>query len=91
MVPHVFLKQEYSEWVVRNSLYWMSSVTTWRLNSREDAWEVFFDTCSDEVVSEFNRLLNDYCLREMLDKRTIVQRSDIAESVLSSIELRLKR
>ena len=80
---------EYSEWVVRNSLYWMSSLTEWNLTKSDTHWSIHFLALSDELECEFHRLLNDYSLREQLMKSTQEARDGIANAVLRSIEARL--
>lgn len=82
-------KTIYSEWVVRNSLYWMSVYTHWKLDEDEYNWFVSFDTINDDVEFEFERLLNDYKLREKLQAHTGQVRSSIIDNVLRSIDSRL--
>jgi len=83
------LKTMYSEWVLRNSLYWMSTVTRWKLDEDEEHWLVSFDHWNDEVEFEFERLLNDYKLREKLHAHTGQVRASIIDNVLRSIDTRL--
>ncbi|CAQ83103.1 hypothetical protein PAU_01011 [Photorhabdus asymbiotica] len=78
-----------SEWVIRNSLYWMSAYSRWKLDEYDDYWIVSFDTVSGEVEFEFERLLNDYKLRERLQSQTGQVRNSIIENVLKSIDSRL--
>ncbi|KAA1194873.1 His-Xaa-Ser system protein HxsD [Photorhabdus heterorhabditis] len=78
-----------SEWVIRNSLYWMSAYSRWKLDEYDDYWIVSFDTYSGEVEFEFERLLNDYKLRERLQSQTEQVRNSIIENVLKSIDSRL--
>ncbi|MGC1050520.1 His-Xaa-Ser system protein HxsD [Pantoea agglomerans] len=82
-------KTMYSEWVLRNSLYWMSAVSRWKLEEDDQNWFVSFENCNDEVEFEFERLLNDYKLREKLQAHTGQVRSSIIDNVLSSIDSRL--
>lgn len=81
----------YSEWVLRNSIYWMSNVTRWKLNEDDEHWLVSFETWNDEVEFEFERLLNDYKLREKLQAHTGQVRSSIIDNVLRSIDSRLAK
>ena len=78
-----------SEWVLRNSLYWMSAWSHWQLDEDADRWIVSFGKNSDEVEFEFERLLNDYKLRERLQRQTEQVRTSIIENVLKSIDARL--
>ncbi|WP_241612460.1 His-Xaa-Ser system protein HxsD [Rosenbergiella epipactidis] len=82
-------KTMYSEWVLRNSLYWMSAVTQWRLDENAQNWFVSFELWNDEVEFEFERLLNDYKLREKVQAHTEQVRISIIDNVLRSIDSRL--
>lgn len=82
-------KTMYSEWVVRSSLYWMSAITRWKLDEGDEHWLVTFDPFNDEVEFEFERLLNDYKLREKLQIHTGQVRASIIDNVLRSIDSRL--
>ncbi|UNK29585.1 His-Xaa-Ser system protein HxsD [Serratia plymuthica] len=78
-----------SEWVIRSSLYWMSAYTRWKLDEDELNWIITFDVFSEESQFEFERLLNDYKLRESLQRQTGQVRASIIDNVLSSIDKRL--
>lgn len=82
-------KTMYSEWVLRNSLYWMSAVTRWKLDENDQNWLVSFELWNDEVEFEFERLLNDYKLREKVQAHTGQVRISIIDNVLRSIDSRL--
>ncbi|PQK76802.1 His-Xaa-Ser system protein HxsD [Pantoea ananatis] len=82
-------KTMYSEWVLRNSLYWMSAVARWKLDENEQNWLVSFEHWNEEVEFEFERLLNDYRLREKLQAHTGQVRTSIIDNVLRSIDSRL--
>ncbi|WP_397323652.1 His-Xaa-Ser system protein HxsD [Pantoea agglomerans] len=84
-----FHKSNNSEWVIRNSLYWMSAVSRWKLDEDDEHWLVSFEDWNDEVEFEFERLLNDYKLREKLQAHTGQVRTSIINNVLSSIDMRL--
>ncbi|MDJ0030296.1 His-Xaa-Ser system protein HxsD [Pantoea ananatis] len=84
-------KTMYSQWVLRNSLYWMSTVTRWKLDEDGQHWLVSFEVCNDEVEFEFERLLNDYKLREKLQAHTGQLRTSIIDNVLRSIDSRLSQ
>ncbi len=79
----------HSEWVLRNSLYWMSAVSRWKLEEDYQNWFVFFENWNDELEFEFERLLNDYKLREKLQAHTGQVRASIIDNVLRSIDSRL--
>ncbi|ORM92765.1 His-Xaa-Ser system protein HxsD [Pantoea cypripedii] len=76
---------------MRNSLYWMSTLSRWRLEENDFEWVVSFDTYSREVEFEFERLLNDYKLRECLHSQTGDVRASIIGNVLKSIDSRLSQ
>lgn len=84
-----YLKNQHSEWVIRNSLYWMTPVTRWQLDEDESSWLVHLESADDETLFELNRLLNDYALREKVMLRTQKIREAIATKVLEGIEKRL--
>ena len=80
-----------SEWVLRNSLYWMSAVTRWKLDEDDQHWLISFEDWNNEVEFEFERLLNDYKLREKLQAHTGQVRTSIIDNVLKSIDSRLSQ
>ncbi|TSH78806.1 His-Xaa-Ser system protein HxsD [Pantoea sp. paga] len=82
-------KTTHSEWVLRNSLYWMSTVTRWKLDEDDEHWFISFEHWNDEIEFEFERLLNDYKLREKLQAHTGQVRASIIDNVLRSIDTRL--
>lgn len=82
-------KSSYSEWVVRNALYWLSSVTTWQLESNESHWLIKLSASDIGIAQELDRLLNDYTLRERIMTQTDCIRDAIAVSVLKGIQARL--
>ncbi|WIL43790.1 His-Xaa-Ser system protein HxsD [Pantoea agglomerans] len=89
MMQKIILKKMYSEWVLRNSFYWMSAITRWKLDEDDDYWLVSFEHWSDDIEFEFERLLNDYKLREKLQAHTGQIRTSIIDNVLRSIDSRL--
>ncbi|MGK8932419.1 His-Xaa-Ser system protein HxsD [Pluralibacter gergoviae] len=82
-------KKTHSEWVLRNSLYWMSAVARWKLEEDDENWIVSFEPFNKEVEFEFQRLVNDYKLREKLQSHTGQVRTSIIDNVLRSIDSRL--
>lgn len=83
-------KSSYSEWVVRNSLYWFSSVTDWQLSDSDSYWTITLTDNDEQIVSQLHRLLNDYKLREIIANKTQRITDSIAVNVLTSIDSRLK-
>ncbi|APG49967.1 TPA: His-Xaa-Ser system protein HxsD [Providencia stuartii] len=84
-------KEQYSISVIRQSLYWMTSITEWTLTEKDTTYEVSFKDCNDDALFQFNRLLNDYTLREQIDIKTRDIRSSIMSKVLASIDERLSQ
>ncbi|TBW49536.1 His-Xaa-Ser system protein HxsD [Marinobacter halodurans] len=82
-------KERYSEWVVRQALYWLTPTTRWRLDETENQWAVALDDDSYSAQAELDRLLNDFLLRERIGRRTETTRSAIADAVIRSIQQRL--
>lgn len=78
-----------SEWVIRNGLYWISTIISWKLKEDEQNWLVSFETFNDEVKLEFEQILNDSRFREKLQVHTGEVRTLIIDNVLRSINLRL--
>lgn len=84
-----FPKNSYSDWVMRNSLYWMNSITDWTLDDDNDNWVVRLSNSDFDCKAQLHRHLNDYLLREKIMVRTSTVRDAITFNVLSSIERRL--
>nr|WP_254847047.1 His-Xaa-Ser system protein HxsD [Vibrio parahaemolyticus] len=72
MLIHQLEKSTFSESVVRHALYWMSPLTTWKLADEDIRWTVHFSSQDEDIILEFERLLNDYLLREKLSKKPVV-------------------
>lgn len=89
MCERTLKKDVYSEWVIRNSLYWMTSLTQWKLCEDISSWTISFENDSPECLYEFERLLNDYTLREKLQHITGALRDSIVNKVLRSVDERL--
>ena len=79
------LKKQYSESVIRKSLYWLSDEFSWELDEDEDAWIICFELDSQAAAYELNRLLNDFLLREQLDQQTGAERQAVILSALKRI------
>ena len=84
-------KSCYSEWVVRNSLYWLSAVSEWTLEESDTHWQITLVKPGSDTNQELSRLLNDYLLRERLMAQTDALRSSIVTSVLVGIQERLTK
>ncbi|WP_348770283.1 His-Xaa-Ser system protein HxsD [Morganella morganii] len=84
-------KKKYSESVIRQSLYWISSESEWHLKENDDFFEVTLKNSNDELVFTFERLLNDYLLRERAERKTKLIRESIINKVLISIDARLSK
>ncbi|WP_427192144.1 His-Xaa-Ser system protein HxsD [Serratia marcescens] len=83
------LKERCSEWVIRSYLYWITAYTRWKLDEDELNWVITFDVFTEESQFEFERLLNDYKIRESLQRQTGQVRASIIDNVLNSIDKRL--
>lgn len=80
---------QYSEFVVRKALYWMSAMTEWTLVIKDDIAEITFTNDNEEVNYLFNQLLNDFKLREQIESKTKNIRDSIMHKVLASLDKRL--
>jgi His-Xaa-Ser system protein HxsD len=87
-VDIVFSKQTHSELVIRKSLYWLSSSTSWELNETEDEWAITLPASdhTDQHHRELHRLVNDHILREKISHQTQGVRKSIISKVLRDIE-----
>ena len=83
-------KKNYSEWVIRNSLYWFSNHSKWSLEESKESWSVSIQEDAENVLQELDRFINDYLLREKIMKKTEGIREKIALKVLQSIEEKIK-
>ena len=83
MWEKILQKNLYSEWVIRNTLYWMTPVSPWKLEENISSWIIFFEIGGPEC--EFN----DFSLREKLHHQTGQLRDAIISKVLRSIDDRL--
>jgi His-Xaa-Ser system protein HxsD len=84
------LKEQYPEWVVRNSLYWISNKSEWLLGETANGWEVTLKNEATSVQQEFQRLLNDFTLRHEVGAKTDAIRGAIADNVLNSLNAKLR-
>ena len=81
-----YSKKNYSEWVIRNSLYWFSNHSKWSLEESEETWSISIQEDEENAIQELDRLINDYLLREKIMEKTEGVREKIALKVLQSIE-----
>ena len=84
-----FRKDRHSEWVIRNSLYWLSARCKWSLSESESEWLVSLEGADADTLYEIERLTNDYRLREIVMHKTGAVRDSIAQGVLLSIQQRV--
>lgn len=89
MTIRFFDKDRYSEWVIRQSLYWLTPSTPWTLDEEGAHWVIRLKVDSFDAVAELDRLLNDFLLREKIGHQTDGVRGAIADAVLRSIKQRL--
>jgi len=54
-----YSKKYYSEWVIRNSLYWFSNHSKWSLEESEESWSVSIQEDEENALQELDRLIND--------------------------------
>lgn len=81
-------KDTYSEQSIRKALYWLSKVCQWKLDSSGDSWLIELsvtDTNFNECKAELDRLINDFILREELDKKTKHLREKIISAALERL------
>ncbi|MBF4317732.1 His-Xaa-Ser system protein HxsD [Vibrio anguillarum] len=91
MLTYKLDKNTFSETVVRSALYWMSPLTTWKLTGKDAQWTVDFSSQDESVILEFERLLNDYVLREKLSSKTDGYLKGISLAVLNAVEKKLSK
>ena len=75
----------YSELTIRKSLYWCSPEGHWTLKTHETEWLIEVQNPSDLFEPTLHRHLNDFHLREQLDKKTLVKRQEIIEAALNAV------
>lgn len=58
------IEKNHSEWVMRNSSYWMSTYTRWQLGVDKNDWIVSFESFDGSIKFEFERFFihtNPFC------------------------------
>ncbi len=85
------LKSEFSNTVVRKALYWISENATWNIKDTDEKYIIDIKPIkkSDEYMIEddFHRLLNDFYLREQIDKSNKDLRKEIIKQALTKVYL----
>lgn len=77
-----------SETVLRKALYWLTEACEWELEEGQGHWQVTLRGGQDGPNScraEFDRLLNDFLLRERLDQKTGHLREQITLAALKGL------
>ena len=81
-------KETCSEQSIRKALYWLSKVCEWKLDSSDNSWQIELlvsESYFDECKAELDRLLNDFILREELDRKTKYLREKIIFGALERL------
>ncbi|MEY8199680.1 MAG: His-Xaa-Ser system protein HxsD [Colwellia sp.] len=81
-------KSNYSETVLRKSLYWLSSDAEWILEESLENWVIVITNNKNniDIESKFHRLVNDQILREKISIKSKNSREHIISKVLQDIE-----
>lgn len=79
-------KTSYSEMVVRKALYWCSPFGEWTLHSNEQNWIINIGNPAASFEAELHRHLNDFILRENLEKKTAYLRDEIISAALKAVK-----
>jgi len=84
-----YSKSSISELALRKALYWITDSSAWSLNDLGDLWEVLFevDDADKKIKYKFERLLNDYVLREILDRHTNDLKQAIVRKSLKDLSI----
>lgn len=85
------LKATYSEQVIRKALYWCSEYGLWSLSENDTHWQIRYEPNAVNFYEQLHRHLNDFKLRELLDKRTGQLRYKIVDSALAAILKHVER
>lgn len=77
-----------SEIYLRKALYWLSKDCLWEFEQSEDEWiiRIVGSTSPEKHQAVFNRYLNDFILRERLDRKTGELRDQIIQKALTDIK-----
>ena len=85
------LKNEFSNTVVRKALYWLSEKATWNIKDVDEKYIINIEPIevsnSSSIEDEFHRLLNDFYLREQIDKSNKGLRKEIIKQALTKVYL----
>ncbi|WP_209307331.1 His-Xaa-Ser system protein HxsD, partial [Proteus mirabilis] len=63
--------------------------SNWLLEETDEQWKITFKNNDESVLFEFNKLLNDYILREIIELKTGKFRESVINKVLASMNERL--
>jgi His-Xaa-Ser system protein HxsD len=86
MLKIILPKAKYSEKVVRKTLYWCSEFCQWELQETNDDWVIQIEGAGPENhATKFHRILNDFILREELDRSTKNLRIQIVTAAMEGI------
>ena len=77
-----YSKKDVSEWAIRKAIYWGNINGECNLVNNEKYWHIKLNGINED---EFSGILNDYILRENLEKNTISDRQMIVNKVLNRI------
>ena len=77
-----YSKKDVSEWAIRKAIYWGNINGVCKLVNDEEYWYIKLEEINE---CEFSEILNDYILRENLEKNTLSNRQVIINKVLNRI------
>lgn len=84
-------QDNYSEAVLRKSLYWSDPDTSWMLGVHEGFWVISVEEPVQSFEATLHRYLNDFLLREKLDVRTRSLREDLIKASLHAVMLNVSK
>lgn len=84
-------KSQYSEIVVRKSLYWIDPNQLWTLTSEERDWAISVKAPSQNFEALLHHHLNDFLLRERLDVQTQALRQAMISASLQAVMLNVSK
>lgn len=82
-----FKQSQLSELPLRKALYWMSEIAPWTLELEGEQWKIYFECSGDEITirQKFDKLVNDYVLRDILDSKTNALKQAIIRKSLKDL------
>jgi His-Xaa-Ser system protein HxsD len=84
-------KTQYSEIVVRKSLYWIDPNELWTLTAEEEEWAISVKAPSQDFEALLHHHLNDFLLRERLDAKTQTLRHAMISASLQAVMLNVSK